>query len=98
MVQNDESVEEDSYQEESYKEESIEKKDSKKIKKIKELNELKDLLILQQELMEKANKLDIVRRNSKKQYKFNYLILVFFMGVFILGFVFDLIFPSESDE
>tara|TARA_Y100000385_G_C13053684_1_gene621013 strand:+ start:1329 stop:1625 length:297 start_codon:yes stop_codon:yes gene_type:complete len=98
MVQNDESVEEYSYQEESYQEESIEKKDSKKIKEIKELNELKDLLILQQELMEKANKLDIVRRNSKKQYKFNYLILVFFIGVFIIGFVFDLIFPSESDE
>ena len=98
MVQYDESVEEESYQEEYYQEESIEKKDSKKIKEIKELKELKELLILQQELMEKANKLDIVRRNSQKQYKFNYLILVFFIGVFILGFVFDLIFPSESDE
>ena len=99
MVLYDESVEEESYQEESYQEESIgKKKDSKKIKEIKEIKELKDLLILQQELMEKANKLDIVRRNSKKQYKFNYLILVFFIGVFIIGFVFDLIFPSESDE
>ena len=95
MVQYDESVEEESYQEEYYQEESIEKKDSKKIK---ELNELKKLLELQQQLMEKANNLDIVRRNSQKQYKFNYLILVFFIGVFILGFVLDSVFPSESDE
>lgn len=82
-------------EEEFYQEESIEKKDSKKIK---ELNELKKLLELQQTLMEKANNLDIVRRNSQKQYKFNYLILVFFIGVFILGFVLDSVFPSESDE
>jgi len=88
MVQYDESVEEESYQEES-----IEKKDSKKNR---EFNELKKLLKLLQDLMEQANKLDIVKRNSQKQYKFNFLILFFFVGVFILGFVFDLIFNSEN--
>lgn len=76
----------------------MKKKNFKKIKEINELKELKQLLILQQEIMEKANKLDIVKRNSQKQYKFNYLILVFFIGVFILDFVFDRIFASESDE